>query len=379
MAVRGVVRTEAEITSPFRGVAQYRTANGALVMFIHYSADPTKQHEWAKQVSSDYAGGMNSAKWLREYEGDPDATDGERTYWAFQRSRNVVPRFPIPADWPISVGVDFGQTNATCFLFVAQDPISRRVYVFDSIYQPRGISDDVKRRVYEIIAKHRSVEMPELLITGLERYLERIVGDPSGAAYVAFYARDPFPIYIATNTHKTAMQRLQASESHVNSGLFPSFFHCGTLQYQQQDEQAVSECTRCHVPVKGRPLVYLMEGASIELEAQLEKMVRAKPLNPLLETPEKSVKMPDHAADALRYVLRTMAWDPPENIEEAMRDARMDALKRRRFGHDTFEELMELEEMEADAASAEAGRGDAGAIRITRLPRSKAAGGIYVH
>lgn len=377
---RGVtIRTDAEITSPHKGVACYRTASGTKVMFIHYSSDPDKQWSWARSISSDYPGGMNSAKWLREYEGDPDAADGERTFWAFHRPRNVIEAFPLPADWPISIGFDFGQTHATAAIFVAQDPLTRRSYVFDSIYRPKGISDDFKRQVYDVISHHRGLGVPELLIAGLDRFCERIVGDPSGAAYVTFYARDPYPIYISTNTHKAAMQRLQASEAHVNAGLHPSFFCCGALQYPASDveEGAIPQCARCKKEAKPRPLVYLFAGAAPELESQLESLVRVKALNPLLETPEKTVKAPDHAADAFRYVLRVMTWEPPTDMAAEELRMRMDNLLRRRKGQGTPEELIEIEELEVDMAAAE--MKNEGQIRVTRMPVGRVAGGIYVN
>ena len=50
-------------------------------------------------------------------------------YASFNEEKCVIPRFPIPPEWFVYVGMDFGGVN-TAALFIAEDPESGKLYAF---------------------------------------------------------------------------------------------------------------------------------------------------------------------------------------------------------------------------------------------------------
>jgi len=67
-------------------------------------------------------------------------------YETFNESACVIDRFPIPKEWLLYVGHDFGPDNPAA-LFVAQDPSTGQFYVFDEYLPGAGVS--VHERVEE--------------------------------------------------------------------------------------------------------------------------------------------------------------------------------------------------------------------------------------
>jgi hypothetical protein len=345
--VRARSKHIATITSPCRGVATYRNETGAFVYHAHWSADPLKDNEWADMVASTYPGGRQSIEFLQEFEADDEAKSGERLYWAFERERNVIDPIVIPPDWPVFLGADFGQRNPTAIVFLAQDPGSKTIYVFDSIYQPKGIDIAIKQTIYEKLGRHFGLELSALEANGAHRYIERAVCDPTASPYVAFYAMDPYPIYFLTNVVKKTglLSKHRTGESKVNSALWPSFVCCDKRQYppNQLDPPDLYPCTICKTPRAPQPMLYIFEGAAVELVAEYEGLIDKEPAYEGLETPEKVVRVPDHASDSLRYVLHDMELGldvAPSTQEEA--DRRIEKIREKPKNDRSFGDHIEI-------------------------------------
>lgn len=60
-------------------------------------------------------------------------------YSAFDESVCVIDRFPIPPNWLVYAGHDFGPDNPSA-LFVAQDPVTGQFYVFEEYLPGPGVS-----------------------------------------------------------------------------------------------------------------------------------------------------------------------------------------------------------------------------------------------
>lgn len=336
---------KAEISSPCTGVATYYTEQGDWVFHAAIEADPMKGPDWVRMVASAYPGGEFSVEFLQEFRADDEARAGERLYWAFAAERNVVPWFRVPPEWPIYLGADFGQRNPTAIMFLAQDPASKKLFVFDSIYQPRGIDVDVKEQIYQKIAKHTGVSMETLVRDGLHRHIERAVADPTANAYVEFYRLDPFPVLFIIKVGSKIPSRHRPGESRVNGALWPAGVHCGLRFFPpvREDPPETIPCPMCAKEIAVEPALFILDGAAPQLVEEYETIIDEPQKFEALETPEKAVKTPDHASDALRYVLFDMLWDPDEvpdkDDEERVRVKKLRELAPHERG---FEEKLQL-------------------------------------
>lgn len=67
----------------------------------------------------------------------------------------IIPRFPIPEDWFVYVGMDFGGVN-TAVLFIAEEPETGKLYAFHE-YLAGGRTAAQHAREFEIITEGRKV------------------------------------------------------------------------------------------------------------------------------------------------------------------------------------------------------------------------------
>lgn len=312
----------AELSSPCPGVAIYETAAGAIVFHAHWSADPQKDEAWADAVASKFPGGRLGVDWLQEMEADDEAKIGAKVYWAFSRERNVIkgPLVPdcsgtngIPPEWPIYIGADFGQRNKTAIIFLAQDPDTRKIYVWNSIVADKGIDVSLKEAVYRVLCEHLSIELDEMALAGAYQFIERAVPDPSADAYTSFFAMEPYPLLFTKKPTGKPVNKHRGGEYRVNCALWPAVTHCGVMSYvDRTDEEPATErlCGRCgQGPFPATPGCYIIEGAAPELVDQLDDLVDREPTAEGLEIPEKYLEIPRDAADGFRYVMFDL-WDP---------------------------------------------------------------------
>lgn len=76
-------------------------------------------------------------------------TAAEGVVYAFDQRIHMVPRFNIPAEWPVLWGVDFGFTNPFSWFEAAIDP-DGRIYVVREIYHTRRTVDVHAARILEL-------------------------------------------------------------------------------------------------------------------------------------------------------------------------------------------------------------------------------------
>lgn len=116
---------------------------------------------------------------------------------AFDEETCIVPRFPIPQNWPVYVGHDFGMSNPAA-LFFAQDPATGFFYAFEEYLPGKGYSTsqhvDTYKRITEGMTVMRCVggahgeqeiregytahgwPVKEPLLSGIAPQLDRVIG-----------------------------------------------------------------------------------------------------------------------------------------------------------------------------------------------------------
>lgn len=145
---------DGEIIQLARGIQKWQLQYGGRVLQVHYTADPYKDparlgKEWYEETIKDYPGGPTGPKWRQEMEIDFSAYLGERIFPQYtDQYPQVVPDFEIPEDWPRWRAGDWGNRNATAFLWLTWDPKRDIYYVYREFYQPSESIESTK----EIIA-----------------------------------------------------------------------------------------------------------------------------------------------------------------------------------------------------------------------------------
>lgn len=289
--------------------------NGGVVASFHYTADPAKRGNWADLESRIYPGGRDSIEWRQEYEIDFEAEERTRTYWAFEPRRNVIAPFPIPLEWSWFLCVDFGQTAPTAWLFMAQNPWTQAVFIFDELYVPNAKPKAVSAEIYERLGRHAGVGINAM---NLGEILDDCVGDPMGPAFAQHYGEEPHPIWIRTkgfNTPWKLNDRRQGA-ARVNEAFSPSFICCGKRQYPVGGG-AQGRCNTCNEARQAFPLLYIFEGRCPNLVRTIPKCTKIPAANEALEETERDEKVEDHAPDAMRYgIMRTM-FEIPAHQQKA--------------------------------------------------------------
>lgn len=370
------------------GVSVYRNPkNDSVCMVVHYSADPLKRNSrWAAKESAKYDGGASGTKWRTEQEVDFDAEEGLNTFYAFDSQRNVVAPFPVPVNWRRWLAVDPGGTVPTAVLFLAQDPLSQRIVVYDEIYRAKVGTLALKTEAYAKVADSVGVPMRELRMVD---WLETGFMDPARKQDIIDWNDEPFPVPIQGNLRKgntgIAINSVLAGESRVNELLAPSFACCGTL-WTIRDLHDVGRCMVCHAEKRGEPLLVIMGERCPNLVRTLP-LVRRKPAVGVgLQAPEQDIAgVERHAPDALRYGvvgwsievgigLPTTAAEAAAGVAVMDAAAMLDRVREAAYKREDDEKLLALEE-----ARWEAGLdfNPADQDRIAEL-EAELLGGIYV-
>ncbi len=153
------------------GVKVGELSSGFFHRFIHYTDDPARDDDWVKQESPKY-GGINSAKWLREQEGEWDVYGGERVWPMLNRQFHVC--LKDIKEMAVYRVIDHGIRHPTCCLWV-------------------GVNKNGDRHFFrEYYATDRSVALNARAIISLTR--EEVCGnfiDPSTLKRVNFSTTDP--------------------------------------------------------------------------------------------------------------------------------------------------------------------------------------------
>lgn len=124
-----------------RGMAAWRNAkNGFVVLVCHYTADPEKcSNDWYFEACRN----LRQDQVERELEINFDSKAGTKTFPFLEYHEGHFrrdPPNPIPANWKIIVGLDYGSRNPTSCHFYAIDTYLR-FWAFDEFYQPMQVCE----------------------------------------------------------------------------------------------------------------------------------------------------------------------------------------------------------------------------------------------
>lgn len=89
---------------------------------------------------------LSGVRYLRLRKGIWAAAEGMVYQDAWSPERNIVDRFPIPADWPRYLSVDFGYTHPFVCLWWAMDT-DGRLYCYREIYMTQRLVEDHARQI----------------------------------------------------------------------------------------------------------------------------------------------------------------------------------------------------------------------------------------
>jgi PBSX family phage terminase large subunit len=200
-------------------------------------AFPAEEFERLKRTLPD-------AIFKRRHMGEWTTLEG-LVYPDFSYDNHVVKPLEIPASWNRIGGMDFGHSQPTVILCIAEDPASSTFYVYREFYRKEALLKD--------IAGFLSMES-----------LRMVLADPQGAQAIAelnrFYGRG----------------EVRAAENRVEIGIerIGTLLKEGRLKFFDTCEQTISEIEEYHYPAQDQ-----------------DKQDRK----------DRPVKKDDHAMDALKY------------------------------------------------------------------------------
>lgn len=94
-------------------------------------------------------GGLTGVRLARYRYGIWAASEGTVYEQSWDRAKNVVEPFPIPASWPRELWFDFGYTNPFVCHWVAEDP-DGRLYVYREIYKTKTLVEDHAQEIKRV-------------------------------------------------------------------------------------------------------------------------------------------------------------------------------------------------------------------------------------
>lgn len=143
---------------------------------------------------------------------DEDIQDSWLIYGVFDYRTCVIPRFPVPKEWPRHIGHDFGGANPAA-LFIAQDPSTGLFYAYHE-YLPGG-----GKSAYE-----HTVEFKEL--TKDLTVLKRVGGSHQEEEVRQAYTAQGWPISEPRITNVTAgIDRVRGLMEHNRFYVFDDMVH----------------------------------------------------------------------------------------------------------------------------------------------------------
>lgn len=119
-----------------QGVRRWENRNGSTILWVHHSADPTKDDAWAKDFSKTFPGGREGGPWRSEMDGEADAYGGKRVFPDFMEQVHVIkPLDDIPPEWKKYRVIDPGLDHALACCWYALDPYQEMLIQFDEHIQ----------------------------------------------------------------------------------------------------------------------------------------------------------------------------------------------------------------------------------------------------
>lgn len=137
---------------PVRGLRMRRTAAGAPVIYLHYSAEETMTTERLIKELKRYT---SEARWRKEMELDYDALSGALVYPEYDESIHVVPNEAVPRKLCRWMAIDPHPRTPHAFLWVGIDPwndwwVYRELWPSIIKGQARQIKDDEVDNSYTV-------------------------------------------------------------------------------------------------------------------------------------------------------------------------------------------------------------------------------------
>lgn len=277
-----------------QGMLSWRNQkNGFLVVVCHYTADPRKRNDdWY----TDACRNLREDQIERELEINFDSKAGAKAFPYLEYNESHFrqdPPYPIPANWEIVVGLDYGSRNATSVHWYAVDEY-RRFWAFDEFYcsmqEYQGglaqFGEYLKRHPYYTRVRH-------------------IVADPS------IFNRSQNVLEAKENGRESWGTLMSIAEILQKN--------CGISKLQRANNDRLAGLTRVHQMLNwrgdqlaGRPHLFVGKRCG-KLWWELTNLVYKLDDNASKNADEDVVKRNDHAFDELKYALlsRDLPADAP--------------------------------------------------------------------
>jgi hypothetical protein len=233
------------------------------------TANPTYPIEEFKRAEKFY--GRDHPVFREQYLGEWVFHAG-RVYPQFQEHTHVIDPFPIPKDWPVIRGLDFGGRDPFVCLMVAIGP-EGELYLFDEYYNRDGVKS---------IPDHASV------IHGMSKgyRMRQTVGDPSGVQQMEDLAREGIGCNPANNDIDAGHMRVSEYLACNSSGT-PPF--------------TLKDTARAQAQIKW-PKMYVFSTCKETIREY--KYYRWREARQVQGDKEKT-EGEDHAMDTIRYIAMT--------------------------------------------------------------------------
>jgi len=205
-------------------VSKARDPRHASKMFAFAKADETGKWAWfhfsshenpyiSESGLAELTSDMSDTAYKQEILAiDEDIQDSWLIYGIFDYRTCVVPRFPVPKEWPRFVGHDFGGANPAA-LFIAQDPSTGLFYAYHE-YLPGG-----GKSAYEHVVEFKG------LAEGLT-VLKRVGGSHQEEEVRQAYTAQGWPISEPRITNVTAgIDRVRGLMEHNRFYVFEDLVH----------------------------------------------------------------------------------------------------------------------------------------------------------
>lgn len=124
-----------------------RMNSGVTTRLLSRHEDNPRYHDgrdWTEEGRRyifDILGGLTGVRLARYRYGIWAAAEGTVYMDSWDRSINVIDRFPIPKEWPRYLAIDFGYTHPFVCLWAAIDP-DGRIYIYRQIYKTQRLVED---------------------------------------------------------------------------------------------------------------------------------------------------------------------------------------------------------------------------------------------
>lgn len=250
-------------------------------------APSTENRHLPEGYLSSLMGSWSKDRIEREIMGSFDSFSGQ-IYDDFRRDVHVIKPFRIPDDWTRVVGADHGYRNPACFLWGAVD-FDGNVYVYREFYERemlieeicRGHKKDGRKGIVQLTGKEK---LDGIWIDPSTRATRGQTGESDWDEYLRHLPRD-WALLMAKNDVMLGVDRVKS--------------------YLKVDTKT------------GRPKLFIFDTCSNLIEELTQ--YRWKPLQSGQEgksqEKEEPVKVDDHSADALRYLLMSRPEGPKPDLQ----------------------------------------------------------------